>query len=236
MAADDSALDLERYVVLLVEWFREVALHHSLHELYELATEVVRRLLGHLSREVVHAVEQDLMVVGFAHVTDFFLELVHHRIVEKEGLFNGGESARELDGAALVCRDVGDAHQLISAVLYCLLKGILREHARIPWFPVDTLNQPRYQVKVLVELPNKVLWICIILPLVEGFALCLVFDEILRGEAAYDDLLVVRLDLWPCYVLAELRCFDLDVWKLLKDFDRPLGNSAGSSHAKNHGH
>ena len=204
VAADDSALDLERYVVLLVEWFREVALHHSLHELYELATEVVRRLLGHLSREVVHAVEQDLMVVGFAHVTDFFLELVHHRIVEKEGLFDGGESARELDGAALVCRDVGDAHQLTGTILDSRLETVLGKNTRIPRFPVDTLNQPRYQVKVLLELANEILWGRVVLPLVESFALSLVFDEILGGEAAYDDLLVVRLHLRPRYVLTEL--------------------------------
>ena len=197
VAADDSALDLGRYVVLLVEWFREVALHHCFHELYELATEVVRRLLRHLSREVVHAVEQDLMVVGFAHVTDFFLELVHHWIVEKEGLFDGGEPARELYGAALVCRDVGDAHQLIGTVLDCRLEAVLRENTRIPRLPVDALNEPGYQVKVLLELANEILWGRVVLPLVESFALSLVFDEILGGEAAYDDLLVVRLHLRP---------------------------------------
>ena len=120
VAADNSPPYLGWDVILLLKGLLKVALYDCLHKLDELASEMVGSFFGHLSWEVVHAVEQNFVIVCFAHIANFLFEFVSDWVIQQEWIFDGGEPACELDGAALVGRDVSDAHQLVSAVFDCL--------------------------------------------------------------------------------------------------------------------
>ena len=72
VSCDHSVADLHGHVVLLCKRSAEIAADDSLNEWHKFATEVIGCFSGHLSRQVVHAREENVML---RHVIDRLLEL-----------------------------------------------------------------------------------------------------------------------------------------------------------------
>ena len=72
VCCDNSVADLDGHIILLCKWSAEIAADDRFNKRHQFATKVIGSLTRHLSRQVVHAREENVML---RHVIDRLLEL-----------------------------------------------------------------------------------------------------------------------------------------------------------------
>ena len=151
---------------------------------------MVRRFLGHLGWQVIDTGVQD--VVRLHIVVDLPLERFVDGVEEHEGLLDAGEVTREFNRTLVVSRDIGDTHELGFTGLDSSLQVSFGKNTGVLGLPVDSIDQPCAEVKVLVELADVLFGMLVVVLLVEGLGSVSRLGEVLRREDRDNDLPVVR--------------------------------------------
>ena len=141
----------------------------------------------------------------------------------------------ELNRALVIGRDVSDTHEFVLACFDSILEVLLGEDSWILGLPIDAIDEPRDQVKVLLEVSLILFWVLVVVRLLEVLCLVAGARDIARRKDRDYDLPVVVCILWVGQVLTELRRWDLDVRQLLKYFNATLSNAASSCDSEDHG-
>lgn len=153
---------------------------------------MVARLLRHLSREMVHTVEKNAVIVGIINLLN---KIIFHDVKADEWFLDRCESSGEINRPIIVCRDVTDSHQSRFTEFVVLLEFFCTEHSWVLSLPVHTVDKEIYIWQILMELSSIILRIFIIVFFVKrllNFS-CNLSNKIFCLKLRDDNLLIIDI-------------------------------------------